>query len=203
LLISPSAGDDKFAIFFIGPETREFRIQEGLVRAKLAHYSKCNKGEESGLRIELPNISVAMFGYIQSYLYSGELILYPDHPDDLIGLWEAGHVLGIGGLGLRIVNVLSKRREQLILDTVFLEKVRKITCSSLCDLIMSWISQDVQSYESHDRLRETLPRSVLCSRALKALKGCPLPYQPPIIIIVKDATVCVLFRHAAAHSRFL
>jgi hypothetical protein len=175
LLISRSAGDDKFATFVIGLETQEFRIQEDLVRAKLAHYSKCNEGEES-LRIELPNISMAMFGYIQSYLYSEKL--YSEDMDNLIGLWEADHTLGIGGLGLSILNILSKRRGQLIPDTAFLEKVWKIISrySSLRDHILSWISQDMESYESHDRLERTLPRSVLWSLALK---GCHPTHRPP------------------------
>jgi len=110
--------------------------------------------------ISLLNIFIIMFNYVQYYLYHDNLYYVNlSEYNILIEIWKTDHDLSIIRLSTKTLNIMSKQYNiiKLILKIFLLEQTWNTSaCLSFHQLLLSWITDNMQSSESHDRITKSL-----------------------------------------------
>lgn len=113
-------------------------------------------------------MSPAIFGYVQKYMFTGQLVLdgesLPSY-ETLVAVWKAGYDLGIEGLGNKVLETMKKCRKltQHVPSAQLIVRVWKDTPegSSIRDLILSWTAEYLRASELRAEFAKALPQEAL------------------------------------------
>ena len=176
-----------FVIMLVGPEEEPFGIQLDFLCARSAfyrqHFHDSQKEEAIEHLVRIPDTSPETFGYVQNYMYTGQVFPNLDHMPSyevLIGVWKLGHDMMIDGLCDATLHAMSECRRitQRIPATPLLVKVWQDTPegSSIRTLLLSWAAEYMRSSESRAEFARSLPQEVLSELvvAMSSLDSPPL-----------------------------
>lgn len=175
----------------VGPEEQPFGIQKDFLCARSEFYRKHfdeKKDDEAVEHIlKLPDASTDVFGLVQNFLYTGEIITTPSNVPSyevLVKLWKLGHKLGIDGLCDRTLAAMIECRQitQRIPATPLLIQVWKDTPegSSIRTLLLSWAAEYMRSSDARAEFAKSLPQEVLSELvvAMSSFDNVPLVQAP-------------------------
>lgn len=171
----------------MGPEEEPFGLQLDFLCARSAYYRQFffeNQHEQSIERIvRIPDTMPEMFGYVQNYMFTGQVFPNLDHMPSyevLIGVWKLGHNLIVEGLCDATLEAMAecRRTTQRIPATPLLVQVWQDTPegSSIRKLLLSWAAEYMRSSESRAEFARSLPQEVLSELvvAMSSLDSPPL-----------------------------
>jgi hypothetical protein len=161
-----------FVVLLLGPEEHPFGIQKDFLCARSGYYREYFATRDQAETIEhvvrLPATAPEVFGYVQNFMYTGQVFPNLDHMPSyevLIGTWKMGHDLRIDGLCDATLEAMSEARRitQHIPATPLLVQVWKDTPegSSIRRLLLSWAAEYMRSSESRAEFAKSLPQEVL------------------------------------------
>lgn len=186
--ISNSKPHPVFVIILVGPEEEPFGLQLDFLCARSAYYRQYffeTQHEQSIERIvRIPDTMPEMFGYVQNYMFTGQVFPNLDHMPSyevLIGVWKLGHNLIIEGLCDATLEAMAECRRitQRIPATPLLVQVWQDTPegSSIRKLLLSWAAEYMRSSESRAEFARSLPQEVL-SELVVAMSSLD---SPPVV----------------------
>ncbi|KAL2754416.1 hypothetical protein ACRALDRAFT_1056576 [Sodiomyces alcalophilus JCM 7366] len=162
----------QFVVIYVGQEEVPFGIQMNFICSRSTFFRDRFKGSETPDSLEhivkLPDTTPEIFGRVQNFLFTGEVVPEPDTTPSyevLIGVWKLGHMLGIDGLCDKALNTMieCRRTTQRIPATPLLIQVWKDTPegSSIRQLLLSWAAEYMRASDARAEFARSLPQEVL------------------------------------------
>ncbi|KAI2602823.1 putative Bromodomain testis-specific protein [Hypoxylon sp. NC1633] len=185
-----------FVVILVGEEEAPFGIQKDFLCAKSSFY-RTHFADNEGETVEdhklehvvkLPQATPEVFGFVQSFLYTGKLVTdiqsLPGY-EVLISTWKLGHELGIDGLCDEALEAMAECRRitQHIPATPLLVQAWKDAPegSSIRKLLLNWAAEYIRSSESRQEFTKSLPQEVLSELviAMSHLNTAPVIHVNP------------------------
>lgn len=118
--------------------------------------------------VRLPEATKEVFGLVQQFLYTGQIITDPTKVpsyEELVSLWYYGDKLGVEGLCDKTLDAMidCRRITQRIPATPLLIKVWQDTPEgcSIRQLLLSWTAEYMRSSAARAEFAKSLPQDVL------------------------------------------
>lgn len=159
----------------VGPDEKPFGIQKDFLCDRSEYYRKhfAEQHAEGGNTVlehvvKLPDASPEIFGLVQQFLYTGQVISDPEKApsfESLVGLWKLGHKLDVYGLCDSTLEAMveCRRLTGRIPATPLLIQVWRETPegSSIRVLLLSWAAEYMRASDARAEFAKSLPQEVL------------------------------------------
>uniref|UniRef100_A0A0B7JHJ0 Bromo domain-containing protein n=1 Tax=Bionectria ochroleuca TaxID=29856 RepID=A0A0B7JHJ0_BIOOC len=160
-----------FVIILVGSDELPFGIQKDFLCSRSVFFRDYfEKQSEDTVEhiVKLPEATSEIFGLIQHYLYTGQVIAdvskTPSY-ESLVGLWKLAHKLQVDGLCEKTLDAMieCRRITGRIPSTPLLIQVWKDTPegSSIRTLLLSWAAEYMRSSDARAEFAKSLPQEVL------------------------------------------
>ncbi|CAI6089987.1 unnamed protein product [Clonostachys chloroleuca] len=160
-----------FVIILVGSDELPFGIQKDFLCSRSVffrdYFEKQSQDTVEHI-VKLPEATSEIFGLIQQYLYTGQVIAdvskTPSY-ESLVGLWKLAHKLEVDGLCEKTLDAMieCRRITGRIPSTPLLIQVWKDTPegSSIRTLLLSWAAEYMRSSDARAEFAKSLPQEVL------------------------------------------